>query len=115
VCYLEFSFAALFCFSDVPEVYIDVRHPSEAVAGWLNCTVSSKPTSNITLYRMTPLPVVIADNIVRGDNFLNHTFGGVHAYEGVYRCTADNDLGVVVNSEVRLPEKRTKFKSLIKE
>jgi len=97
----------LVCLSDVPEVYVDVLHPSDAETGWLNCTVSSKPTSNITLYRMTPLPVVIVDNIVRGDNFLTFTVDDVHKYEGVYRCTADNGLGVVVNSDVRQKRKKS--------
>ena len=53
------------------------------------------------MYRLTPLPVVIIDNIVRGDNFLNYT---ILAYEGIYRCSADNGLGIVVNSEVQLLE-----------
>jgi len=89
--------------SDIPEINLDVRHPTKSVPGWLNCTVSSRPTSNITMYSLTPLPVVIIDNIVRGENFLNHT---IPAYEGVYRCSADNGLGVVVNSEVQLLENR---------
>ena len=89
--------------SDIPEVNLDVRHPTKSGPGWINCTVSSRPASNITMYRLTPLPVVITDSIVRGDNFLNYT---IPAYEGVYRCSADNGLGVVVNSEVQLLENR---------
>jgi len=92
--------------SDIPEINLDVRHPTKSASGWLNCTVSSRPISNITMYRLTPLPVVIIDNIVKGDNFLNHT---IPAYGGVYRCSADNGLGVVVNSEVQLLENRNVY------
>jgi len=110
--YMYYAISVLLCktitvlVSDIPEINLDVRHPTKSVPGWLNCTVSSRPTSNITMYRLTPLPVVIIDTIVRGENFLNYT---IPAYEGVYRCSADNGLGVVVNSEVQLLENRNVY------
>ena len=87
--------------SDSPEVNIDFRQPSAIEPGWLNCTVSSNPASNITWYTLSPFEAIV-DNIVRGDNFLNYKMSAGSYYEGDYRCTADNGLGIVVNSETRI-------------
>jgi len=87
--------------SDAPEVAINTSQPTATDQGWLNCSVSSNPVSNITWYKVTPNPTIIQEDLFREHNSLNYrvTPGG-HAYDDVYRCTADNGLGVVVNSEL---------------
>ena len=92
--------------SDSPEINIDFRQPSATEPGRLNCTVSSKPASNITWYRLSPSLQVIVDNIIRGNNYVNYSITDVTNFEGVYRCTADNGLGIVVNSETRIIKTR---------
>jgi len=50
---------------------------------------------------VTPNPTIIQEDLFREHNSLNYRLTpGRHAYDDVYRCTADNGLGVVVNSEL---------------
>jgi len=75
----------------------------EKQPGWLNCTVSSKPESNITWYRLNPNTEKIVEDLTLGHNYLIIAFKAASKNdEGIYRCTANNDLGVVVNSETQL-------------
>jgi len=78
----------------------------ERQPGWLNCSVSSKPESIITWYRITPNMEKLSDNLVQGYNSLTITFHVVSKNdEGLYQCTANNGLGVEVNSETQLSVK----------
>ena len=88
--------------SDSPKISIDFRQPSATEPGWLNCTVSSKPVSNITWYRLSPSIKVIVNNIIRGSNTVNYSITDATGFDGVYLCTADNGIGIVVNSETRI-------------
>ena len=75
----------------------------EKQQGWLNCSVSSKPESRITWFRVTPNMEKISEGLYFGHNSLSIAFDAVSKNnEGLYRCTANNGLGVVVNSETHL-------------
>jgi len=57
-------------------------------------------------YRVTPNKTQLSDALVEGHNSLALRFGTVtNAAEGIYRCTANNDLGVLVSSETHLTVK----------
>jgi len=85
---------------DAPVVVVSTDEIDENHVGSLNCTVSSKPESNITLYRATSTLEEITQELVRGNNFLSYRVNLASKNDiGVYRCTADNGLGVIVSTE----------------
>ena len=85
---------------DAPVIFLSTDDFVENQVGWLNCTVSSKPESNITWYRVTQHMEEITENLIRGRNLLSYRMNVVSKKDkGVYRCTADNGLGVIVSSE----------------
>ena len=90
----------LYLLLDAPVVFLSTGNFVENQDGWLNCTVSSKPESNITWYRVTSHFEEITENLVRGTNLLSYRMNAVSKKDNaLYRCTADNGLGVIVSSE----------------
>jgi len=83
---------------DAPVVFLSTDDFVENQDGWLNCIVSSKPESNFTWYRVTSKLKEITENLVRGTNFLSYRINAIlKENNALYRCTADNDIGVIVS------------------
>lgn len=83
--------------SDSPVAMLSAPVVFETQAGWLNCSVSSKPVSSITLYKGTQK---IAGP-ERTLTYLKYNISNVSREDaGTYRCTANNGYGGDVHEDI---------------
>jgi len=81
----------LYVVLDPPVVAIAASNVNETQLGLLNCSVSSKPESNITWYRRTSQRWEALPVTVRGNNSLSYNMVNASREDaGTYRCTANN-------------------------
>jgi len=74
----------------------------ETNSGLLDCKVSSKPASIIT-WRRLDNTVDIREGLVKGENSLSLHFTDVAREDaGRYRCSANNNIGHVINTDANL-------------
>jgi len=91
----------LYILQDAPEIKTPYLQIKETKTGFLNCSVSSKPASNITW--SNGHGIAITEGLVKGSNFLSLNLTDVsREAAGQYLCSANNGIGDEVHENATL-------------